>query len=116
MPEENCIFCKIASKQIPSRIVYEDEQVFAFHDLSPQAPIHVLLIPKVHLANIADTDYTHKQLLGALMLAANKVAEFTEISESGYRVVANVGSDGGQSVDHLHYHVLGGRHLKWPPG
>lgn len=116
MVDENCIFCKLASKTIPSNGVYEDELAYAFHDLGPQAPVHILVIPKIHLANARAAADSHAELLGRLMLAANKAAEMAGVAESGYRIVANVGKDGGQSVDHLHLHVLGGRPMTWPPG
>ena len=116
MSSPDCIFCKLASKKIPSDVVYEDDDVYAFNDLSPQAPVHVLVIPKSHLENIAAASEYHVDLVGRLFLTANKVAQLTGIAESGYRVIANVGKEGGQSVDHLHVHVLGGRQLAWPPG
>lgn len=114
MPD--CIFCKIANKEIPAKTVYEDEEVYAFHDLNPQAPAHALVIPKRHIANLALAEESDSPLLGRLMSAAAHVARTLGIAESGFRVVANVGPDGGQTVDHLHLHVLGGRHMAWPPG
>jgi len=111
----NCIFCRIAKKEVPSGIVYEDAQLVAFRDLSPQAPTHVLVIPKRHVASLDDMVEADAALLGAMMLAAKKVAAAEGLS-GGYRVVSNCGPDGGQSVSHLHLHLLGGRPMAWPPG
>ena len=113
---ENCIFCKIASKEIPSKTAYEDEEVYAFHDLHPQAPIHVLLIPKRHIGNLLAAEESDSTLLGHMMSAAANVAHTLGIADGGFRVVTNIGPDGGQTVDHLHLHILGGRHMTWPPG
>lgn len=110
-----CIFCRIASKEIPSGIVYEDAEVVAFRDLSPQAPTHVLVIPRRHVGSLDDMVETDAALLGAMMLAAKRVAAAAGLA-GGYRVVANCGVDAGQSVAHLHFHVLGGRPMAWPPG
>jgi histidine triad (HIT) family protein len=110
----DCVFCKIGSGQIPSRMVLQDEEVFAFEDLNPQAPVHVLVIPKRHVA--AMNELQDSALLGRLFHVANLVAQKKGIAVSGYRVVANTGKDGGQSVFHLHLHVLGGRQMNWPPG
>ena len=112
----DCIFCKIASGEIPVTPILETGELIAFHDQNPQAPVHILVIPKQHIANIAVAEEAHGPLLGKLMRAASEVAEKTGIADSGFRVVANVGQDGGQSVDHMHLHVLGGRPLAWPPG
>jgi histidine triad (HIT) family protein len=111
-----CIFCRIASKEIPSDIVFEDENTLAFNDLNPQAPVHVLVIPKNHFAHIDQAATDNELLLGSLLATASMVASLTGIVSSGYRVVTNIGFDGGQSVQHLHFHVLGGRPLAWPPG
>jgi histidine triad (HIT) family protein len=111
-----CLFCKIAAKEIPSKILFEEEDILAFHDIHPAAPTHVLVIPKLHLGSLADARPEHTALLGKLLFAAARVAELTGIVESGYRVVANTGTHAGQSVPHLHLHVLGGRALAWPPG
>ena len=110
------IFDKILRREIPADIVYEDDQVLAFRDVAPQAPTHVLVIPKEPLVNLLDATPDHTLLLGQLMQAAVYVARTLGLAEDGFRVVVNVGKDGGQSVDHLHLHVLGGRHLTWPPG
>jgi histidine triad (HIT) family protein len=111
-----CLFCKIVDTQIPSRVLFEDEHLLAFHDIHPMAPTHVLVIPKAHLVSLHDGKPEHEALLGKLMLAARRVAEMTGIEKSGYRVVANTGPNAGQSVFHLHLHVLGGRRMEWPPG
>ncbi len=109
------IFKKIIDGDIKANVVYEDDLCLAFHDVSPQAPIHVLLIPKKEVVNVADLTAQDEALAGHLLLTVNKVAEKLGIS-NGYRVVANCGLDGGQSVDHLHLHILAGRPLTWPPG
>ena len=111
--DPGCIFCKIAAHEIPSQIVHEDADVVAFRDLRPVAPLHVLVIPTRHVASLADADST---LAGKVAAAAARVAADAGYSERGYRVVANVGRDAGQSVAHLHFHVLAGRSLAWPPG
>jgi len=112
----DCIFCKIGSGQISSRVVLQDEEVMAFEDLNPQAPVHVLVIPKRHIGRLSETQAGDRALLGKLLDVANQVASKKGIAESGYRVVANSGLDGGQSVFHLHLHLLGGRRMTWPPG
>lgn len=111
----DCIFCKIVDNHIPSNKVYEDEHVVCFHDLEPQAPVHVLLIPKKHLASLDDVTQNDKELLGHVMTVIPKVAKMLEL-ENGYRVVCNCGEDGFQSVKHLHFHLLGKRKMTWPPG
>jgi histidine triad (HIT) family protein len=111
-----CLFCKIAAKQIPSKILFEDDLLLAFHDINPAAPTHVLVIPKQHLTNLSEALPEHAELLGKLLLAAAKAAALTGLTQSGYRVVANTGPDAGQSVFHLHLHILGGRQMAWPPG
>lgn len=113
---EKSIFSKIIDREISADIVYEDDVCLAFHDISPQAPIHVLVIPKKPVVNVAGLQPEDQQLAGQLLLAVGEVARKLDIESSGYRVVANCGSDGGQSVDHLHLHVLAGRKLTWPPG
>jgi len=110
------IFGKIIRREIPAEILYEDAQTLAFRDVSPQAPLHILVVPKKPLTNLLDAAPEDTLLLGQLMQTAAQVARTLGLAESGFRVVVNVGSDGGQSVDHLHLHVLGGRHLTWPPG
>ncbi|MCE9536028.1 MAG: histidine triad nucleotide-binding protein [Nitrospirae bacterium] len=111
-----CLFCKIVARTIPAALVYEDDLVVAFDDINPQAPIHTLVIPRMHVTSIAELQDSDVALLGRLMLAGNKVAKLKGIAESGYRLVVNTGAHGGQSVFHLHLHMLGGRHLAWPPG
>ena len=110
-----CVFCRIAAEEIPSAIVYEDADVVAFRDLNPQAPTHVLVVPRRHVGSLDDVVEADASLLGTLMLAAQKVAAAAGLA-TGYRVVTNCGADAGQSVSHLHLHVLGGRPMAWPPG
>ncbi|HAC92513.1 MAG TPA: histidine triad nucleotide-binding protein [Planctomycetaceae bacterium] len=110
------IFGKIIRKEIPARIVHEDDLCLAFHDVSPQAPTHVLVIPKKPIDSLEQLELEDAALLGHLWLVIRKVAGQLSLSESGYRVVVNCGRNGGQSVDHLHFHILGGRRLSWPPG
>lgn len=110
---ENCLFCRIASGEIPSSKVYEDEKVLAFHDIDPQAPVHVLVIPKQHFDSILDTD---AEIVGYMQTIVAKLAKELGIDESGFRLVVNTGKDGQQSVKHLHMHILGGRSMQWPPG
>lgn len=112
----DCIFCKIINGEIPSSKVYEDELVYAFEDINPSAPVHVLIVPKEHIASLEEMNEGHTSLIGHLHLVASKIAKERKIDESGYRLLTNVGKDGGQSVFHLHYHLLGGRTLQWPPG
>ncbi|MDZ4857154.1 MAG: histidine triad nucleotide-binding protein [Nitrospirota bacterium] len=111
-----CIFCKIVAKTIPAALVYEDDLVVAFDDVNPQAPTHTLVIPRRHVVSIAELQDSDVELLGRLMLAGNTIARQKGIADAGYRVVVNTGAHGGQSVFHLHLHILGGRHLAWPPG
>jgi histidine triad (HIT) family protein len=111
-----CLFCKIADKQIPAKILFEDPVLLAFHDINPVAPTHVLVIPKQHLTNLSEAQPEHAELLGKLLLAASRVASLTGIAQSGYRVIINTGPDAGQSVFHVHVHVLGGRQMAWPHG
>lgn len=112
----DCIFCKIANGEIPTNAVYENELAFAFRDLEPQAPTHVLVVPKRHIANFGELTQEDGELMLALTDAIQAVVRLEGLAENGYRIVANTGDDGGQSVHHLHFHVLGGRSLKWPPG
>ena len=110
------IFQKIINKEIPANIVFEDDDVLAFHDIQPQAPIHILIIPKKPIVNVATAQQEDCMVLGKLMLTAAHIAKELGISEKGYRLVTNINNDGGQSVYHLHVHLLGGRQLRWPPG
>ena len=112
----DCIFCKIAAKEIPSTVVYEDEQVLAFKDLEPQAPFHALVIPKKHVESVGALTAADKELAGHILCEViPRIAKENEL-DKGFRVVANTGDDGGQTVKHLHFHVLGGRSMQWPPG
>jgi histidine triad (HIT) family protein len=111
----SCLFCQIIDGSIPSKAVYQDEQCYAFADINPQAPTHVLIVPRVHIASLAEAGPEDKPMLGHLMVVAAEIARQKGLGV-GYRVVANTGSDGGQTVDHLHLHLLGGRALGWPPG
>jgi len=113
---DDCIFCRIVRGDLPSDAVHETERVLAFRDLSPKAPTHILVIPKTHIASLSAADESHVQLLGELQRAAAEVARAEGIVQDGWRLITNIGPHGGQSVGHLHYHVLGGRQLGWPPG
>jgi histidine triad (HIT) family protein len=115
MMNTDCLFCKILAGDIPANRVYEDEFCIAFPDINPQAPIHLLVIPKEHIASQAKALAEHKPLLGHLIAATADLAK-TQKLEKGYRVVINTGDDGGQTVHHLHLHLLGGRPMSWPPG
>lgn len=110
----DCAFCKIASKELPSEIVYEDEDYFAFKDIHPAAPVHILIIPKKHISTLDLIEPHDKELIGGLILAAKKIAQKINLSDSGYRLVFNVGKDAGQTVEHIHLHLLGGKKLLWP--
>jgi histidine triad (HIT) family protein len=111
---QSCLFCRIVRREIPASIVWEDEQALAFRDIDPKAPIHVLVVPKRHVASLNEA--TDATLLGHLLLAAREIAETELISDDGYRTVINTNAGAGQTVFHLHVHMLGGRALKWPPG
>jgi histidine triad (HIT) family protein len=113
---ENCLFCKITKGEIPSYKVYEDEEVFAFRDTNPQAPVHVLIIPKKHINGLNTASEEDERILGNIQIIASKIAkQFTEMKD-GFRLVNNCGAAGGQTVFHIHYHLLGGRVFGWPPG
>jgi len=114
--QKNNIFAKIIRGEIPCEKVLETDNLIAIHDVNPQAPVHVLIIPKLDILNLCDTAPGMELLLGSLLLAADQVAKILEVKESGYRVVINTGKDGGQTVDHLHVHLLAGRTFAWPPG
>ena len=109
------LFEKIIAREIPAAIIYEDDSVLAFRDINPQAPVHVLIVPKKPVARIAEARTDDQQLLGYLLLQAAEVARRLDL-KNGYRLVINNGADGGETVPHLHVHILGGRHLAWPPG
>lgn len=111
----DCLFCKIASGEVPSIVLYEDDEVFAFQDIDPKAPKHFLVIPRRHITSAAELTEEDGPLLGRIFAVIANLAKKAGI-EKGYRVVSNVGKEGGQSVDHLHFHVLGGRQMGWPPG
>lgn len=112
----SCLFCKIAGKEIQSEVIFEDPELIVIRDIKPQAPTHLLVIPKQHIATINDTDSKDEQLLGRMILTAKKMAKAEQLSEEGYRLVFNVNRSGGQDVYHIHLHVLGGRQMTWPPG
>ncbi|MFH1851584.1 MAG: histidine triad nucleotide-binding protein [Candidatus Neomarinimicrobiota bacterium] len=112
----NCLFCKIRDHEIPAEIIYENEYVMAFNDINPQAPVHILIIPKEHLPTVNDITAANMDLLGEMYLAAQALAAKKGIAESGYRTVINCNDDAGQVVFHLHMHLIGGRGLGWPPG
>lgn len=116
MSEQDCLFCKILAGDIPADIVYESESAIAFRDINPQAPTHVLVIPRKHIATINDIEADDRALVGDLYLAAQQIAAGEGIADSGYRAVMNCNEGAGQSVFHIHLHVLGGRPLTWPPG
>ncbi len=115
-PPTDCLFCRIVAGEIPATIVAEDDATIAFRDINPQAPTHVLVIPRTHIASATELAAEHGDLLARLFAMANRVATEERIADRGFRLVVNVGRDGGQTVDHLHLHVLGGRRMTWPPG
>jgi histidine triad (HIT) family protein len=112
----DCLFCGIAEGRIKGNIVYQDDSVVAFKDIRPQAPVHVLIVPRKHVATILDLEASDGAVTGQILSVAAKLAREQGIAESGFRVVVNSGADAGQSVFHLHFHLLGGRHFSWPPG
>ncbi|HLA50599.1 MAG TPA: histidine triad nucleotide-binding protein [Thermodesulfovibrionia bacterium] len=112
----NCLFCRIIDKKIPSKIVYEDEHVFAFEDINPQAPVHILIIPKKHISTTLDITHEDNELIGHLFQAANKIAKDRGVAERGFRLVINCNPESGQTVYHIHIHLLAGRVMHWPPG
>jgi histidine triad (HIT) family protein len=111
-----CLFCHIAKKELPANFVYDDSQVFAIRDVKPEAPTHVLVMPHRHIESAADITSADHELWGRILKAAQTVAQKEGIDKEGYRLVVNVGENGGQSVSHLHMHLLGGRPMQWPPG
>jgi histidine triad (HIT) family protein len=111
-----CLFCRIARRELPARILFETERVLAFEDIRPKAPVHVLVIPKLHFASLNDAPDGSEGLLGELLTAARRAAREKDVAATGYRVVLNTGPDSGQEVPHIHFHVIGGRPLHWPPG
>ncbi len=112
----DCLFCKIIAGDIPSAKVYEDDKVYAFRDIEPQAPVHILIIPKEHIASANELTEENASVVGHIFAVAAKIAKDEGIADGGYRIVNNCGQDGGQTVGHLHFHMLGGRSLQWPPG
>lgn len=116
MPNEDCLFCRIAALEIPADIVYEDDQVVAFRDITPKAPVHILLIPREHITSAASLTDANGPMLGHLFATAAQIARDENIARSGYRITTNSGTGAGQSVFHLHFHLMGGRQMGWPPG
>lgn len=114
--DEDCIFCKIAKREIPATIIYEDEEIIAFEDINSKAPVHFLFIPRKHIGTLNDVGTEDAALLGRLLTGVRRVAKEKAIAEGGYRVVINCNKDAGQEVLHLHVHLLGGRSFSWPPG
>ena len=112
----DCLFCRIVQKQIPAVVVDETDQTLAFRDINPRSPVHVLVIPKEHISSLMELKPGHTPLLGAIHQTIQNVARMEKIDASGFRIVVNTGKDSGQAVPHIHYHVLGGRGLNWPPG
>jgi len=112
----SCIFCRIIEGSIPAKMVYQDEHTFAFDDVNPQAPVHTLVVPRRHVESVKDLDESDQALMARLLLTCTRVAKDKGLSERGFRLVANTGRDGGQTVFHLHFHVMGGRQMTWPPG
>lgn len=112
----DCIFCKIANKEISSDIIYEDDRVIAFKDVNPQSPVHILVIPKEHIESSNHIDDNNSDLIGHIFIVIRNLVDQAGISQNGYRIVNNCGVFGGQTVSHLHFHILGGRKFSWPPG
>jgi histidine triad (HIT) family protein len=113
---ENCLFCKMASGEIQPDVVYDDEEVLAFRDINPQAPVHVLVIPKRHISTLNDLEPGDTELMGKLFQAAKSIARQEGIADDGYRTLVNCNANGGQEVFHIHLHLVGGRRMSWPPG
>ncbi|MEW6536067.1 MAG: histidine triad nucleotide-binding protein [Candidatus Auribacterota bacterium] len=114
--QKDCLFCKIIKGDIPSKKAYEDERVYAFFDINPQAPVHILIIPKKHFSGLLDLDTADNELIGYIHGIAAKLAREHNIANRGFRIVTNSGSDAGQTVFHIHFHLIGGRPMNWPPG
>ena len=113
---KDCLFCKIGTGAIPSEKIYESDTLFAIHDINPQAPTHILIIPRAHHSSLLDIEEADHKIMGSVISVANNLAKERGLDKSGYRLVVNCGESAGQSVMHIHYHILGGRPLKWPPG
>ena len=111
-----CIFCKMINGEIPCSKVFEDDKILAFNDISPEAPTHVLIIPKEHISSVNELNDNNIDVIGHIFLKAKEIANKLGIDKEGYRIVTNCGKNGGQTVDHIHYHLMGGRKLQWPPG
>jgi histidine triad (HIT) family protein len=116
MTQPECLFCRIAAGEIPATLVHLDDGLVAFRDISPQAPVHILVIPRAHVSSLDAAREEDRHLLGSLLLAVRDIARKEGLAQDGYRAVVNTGVEGGQTVDHLHVHLLGGRSLEWPPG
>ncbi|HBU68893.1 MAG TPA: histidine triad nucleotide-binding protein [Elusimicrobia bacterium] len=112
----SCLFCKIINREVVSTIVFENDNILAFRDIGPQAPVHILIIPKRHISGLNGVTPDDNQLLGEIQNVAREIARSEKIDKSGYRLVCNCGQDAGQAVEHIHYHLLGGRKFGWPPG
>ena len=112
----DCLFCKISAGSVPSEMVYESETLFAINDINPQAPTHILIIPRTHHSSLLEVEENDHKLMGSIITVANNLAKERGLDKSGYRLVVNCGAGAGQSVFHIHYHILGGRPMKWPPG
>ena len=112
----DCIFCKIANGEIPTEFVYEDDKVAAFKDINPAAPVHILVVPKVHIASALELNEENADLVSHIFMVAGKIARELGFADKGFRIVNNCGEDGGQTVGHIHFHILAGRNLGWPPG
>ncbi|HOJ30869.1 MAG TPA: histidine triad nucleotide-binding protein [bacterium] len=113
---QDCVFCRISEGKNPARLVYESEDIIAFHDINPQAPVHLLIIPRRHFTNLLNVNEQDSTILAKMLFVATEIAKQTKIAETGFRIVINTNRNAGQSVDHLHIHVLGGRIMEWPPG
>jgi histidine triad (HIT) family protein len=116
LTESDCTFCRIGRGEIPADVVHQDEDLLAFRDIDPKAPTHILIISRKHIESVGTMDDEDQRIAGRLVLAARDIARRENLTDSGFRIVANTGNDGGQSVQHLHFHLLGGRALRWPPG
>lgn len=113
---KDCLFCKIIKKEIPSKIVFENDQLFAIEDINPQAPVHLLILPKKHMATLLEVQENDHNLMGSAFSIANQLAKQRQLDQAGFRLVINCGEGAGQSVFHIHFHLLGGRPMNWPPG
>ena len=115
-PNDRCLFCRIVAGEIPAKKAYEDDDVVAFHDINPQAPVHVLIIPRRHIASLDELTEADANVVGTVVVRAAKIARTLHLESDGYRLVVNMGEGAGQTVFHIHFHILGGRRLSWPPG